>query len=70
VAAAVTAGVLVSASASAPAAASYPPGIDHFKPDVLLMRFAAETLGRYVSPAETDPCCRAPSRNLCLPIPG
>jgi len=29
-------------------------GIDHFKPDVMLMRFAAETLGRYVSPAETD----------------
>jgi hypothetical protein len=29
-------------------------GIDHFKPDVMLMRFAAEALGRYVSPAETD----------------
>ena len=29
-------------------------GIDHFKPDVMLLRFAAETLGRYVSPAETD----------------
>jgi len=29
-------------------------GIDHFKPDVMLMRFTAETLGRYVSPAETD----------------
>ena len=29
-------------------------GIDHFKPDVMLLRFAAETLARYVSPAETD----------------
>lgn len=29
-------------------------GIDHVKPDVMLMRFAAEALGRYVSPAETD----------------
>jgi hypothetical protein len=29
-------------------------GIDHFKPDVMLMRFAGETLGRYVGPAETD----------------
>ena len=29
-------------------------GIDHFKPDVMLMRFVAEALGRYVSPAETD----------------
>jgi len=29
-------------------------GIDHFKPDVMLIRFTAETLGRYVSPAETD----------------
>jgi hypothetical protein len=29
-------------------------GIDHFKPDVMLMRFTAEALGRYVSPAETD----------------
>ncbi|HEU5386303.1 MAG TPA: hypothetical protein VFV73_10415 [Streptosporangiaceae bacterium] len=29
-------------------------GIDHFKPDVMLLRFAAETLGRYVSPAEVD----------------
>jgi hypothetical protein len=29
-------------------------GIDHFKPDVMLLRFAAETLVRYVSPAETD----------------
>jgi hypothetical protein len=29
-------------------------GIDHFKPDVMLMRFVAEVLGRYVSPAETD----------------
>jgi hypothetical protein len=27
-------------------------GIDHFKPDVMLMRFTAETLGRYVGPAE------------------
>jgi hypothetical protein len=25
-----------------------------FKPDVMLIRFTAETLGRYVSPAETD----------------
>jgi hypothetical protein len=29
-------------------------GIDHFKPDVMLMRFTAETLGRYVGPAEAD----------------
>ena len=29
-------------------------GIDRLKPDVMLMRFAAEALGRYVSPAETD----------------
>ena len=29
-------------------------GIDHVKPDVMLMRFAAEALGRYVSAAETD----------------
>jgi hypothetical protein len=29
-------------------------GIDHFKPDVMLMRIAAEALRRYVSPAETD----------------
>lgn len=29
-------------------------GIDRFKPDVMLTRFAAEALGRYVSPPETD----------------
>jgi hypothetical protein len=29
-------------------------GIDHFKPDVMLMRFVACTLGRNVGPAETD----------------
>jgi hypothetical protein len=29
-------------------------GIDHFKPDIMLMRFAARTLGRTVSAAETD----------------
>lgn len=29
-------------------------GTDHFKPDVMLSRFAAETLGRYVSPVEAD----------------
>jgi hypothetical protein len=29
-------------------------GVEHFKPDVMLMRFAAEAVGRKVSPAETD----------------
>jgi hypothetical protein len=29
-------------------------GIDHLKPDVMLMRFVSDTLGRNVSPAETD----------------
>jgi hypothetical protein len=29
-------------------------GIDQLKPDVMLTRFVAQTLGRYVSPAETD----------------
>jgi hypothetical protein len=29
-------------------------GIDHFKPDVMLMRFVAYTLGRNVGPAETE----------------
>jgi hypothetical protein len=29
-------------------------GIDHFKPDVMLVRFTAETLGRYDGANETD----------------
>ena len=29
-------------------------GIDHLKPDVMLMRFVAQALGRDVSAAETD----------------
>ena len=29
-------------------------GTDHLNPDVMLMRFAAQALGRCVSPAETD----------------
>jgi hypothetical protein len=45
-------------------------GIDHFKPDVMLMRFAAEALGRYVSPAETDALLSRAFEELRPPTPG
>ena len=45
-------------------------GIDHFKPDVMLMRFAAEALGRYVSPAETDALLSRAFEELLPTTPG
>ena len=45
-------------------------GIDHFKPDVMLMRFAAEALGRYVSPAETDALLSGAFEELRPSYPG
>ena len=45
-------------------------GIDHFKPDVMLMRFTAETLGRYVSPAETDALLSCAFEELQPSYPG
>jgi hypothetical protein len=45
-------------------------GIDHFKPDVMLMRFAAEALGRYVSPAATDALLSRAFENSGPPTPG
>ena len=45
-------------------------GIDHFKPDVMLMRFAAEALGRNVSPAETDALLSRAFEELLPSYPG
>jgi len=45
-------------------------GIDHFKPDVMLMRFAAEALGRYVSPGETDALLSRAFEELLPSYPG
>ena len=45
-------------------------GIDHFKPDVMLMRFAAEALGRDVSAAETDALLSRAFEELLPSYPG
>ena len=44
-------------------------GVDHLKPDVMLMRFAVETLGRYVNPAETDALLSRAFEELQLSYP-
>ena len=45
-------------------------GIEHLKPDVMLMRFVGSALGRSVGPAETDALLTGALEQLTVAWPG